>query len=174
MERRDFIGNIGFAITGILAGSQAYGGSRNKSIKPTMEANTQVINKFMMLSINVSDMPKAKSFYVDKLGLKITTEYRIDNDNWWVSLTFPDGGATFTLARASQYPEKPKSGTLALYFETSDVDTAHKELIDKGIIVNDIQNDLFGPGSGVKFFNFEDPDGNLVHIVQVHKSRAPF
>ena len=135
---------------------------------------TQLVNKFMMLSINVSEMPKAKSFYADKLGLKITTDYRIDDDNWWVSLTFPGGGATMTLARASSHPGNIKPGTLSLYFETSDVVAAHKEISSKGVPVNEIQDDLFGPGSGVKFFNLKDPDGNLVHLVQVHESRAPF
>lgn len=135
---------------------------------------TQVVNKFMMLSINVSDMPKAKSFYADKLGLRVNTDYRMDDNNWWVSLTFPEGGAAITLARAGAYPESIKPGTLSLYFETSDVIAAHKELSGKGVATNQIQNDLFGPGSGVKFFNFKDPDGNLVHLVQEHISRAPF
>lgn len=36
----------------------------------------QVVNKLMMLAVVVSDMPKAKAFYADKLGLKVTTDYR--------------------------------------------------------------------------------------------------
>jgi len=135
---------------------------------------TQVVNKFMMLSINVSNMLKAKSFYADKLGLKIITDYRMDDDNWWVSLSFPGGGATLTLARTGVYPENIKPGTMSLYFETPDVVSAHKEISGEGVLVNDIQDDLFGPGSGVKFFNFKDPDGNLVHLVQMHDPRAPF
>jgi catechol 2,3-dioxygenase-like lactoylglutathione lyase family enzyme len=134
----------------------------------------QIVNKFMMLTVNVSDMPKAKAFYADKLGLKITTDYRIDDNNWWVSLAFPGGGATITLARASTYPENIKPGTMALYFATSDVVAAYNELSSGGVQVNEIRDDLFGPGSGVKFFNLEDPDGNLVHVVQEHDSRTPF
>jgi catechol 2,3-dioxygenase-like lactoylglutathione lyase family enzyme len=128
----------------------------------------------MMLSLNVSDMLRSKAFYADKLGLKIRTDYRIDDNNWWVSLTTPEGGATITLARAGAYPETIKPGTIALYFETSDVVASHKGLKGEGVQVNDIQNDLFGPGSGVKFFNLKDPDGNLVHLVQAHESRVPF
>jgi catechol 2,3-dioxygenase-like lactoylglutathione lyase family enzyme len=135
---------------------------------------TQVVNKFMMLTMNVSDMPKAKAFYADKIGLKVTTDYRIDDNNWWVSLTAPEGGASITLARSTVYPENTKPDTLALYFATSDVVAAHKKLSNEGIQVNDIQDDLFGPGSGVKFFNLKDPDGNLVHLVQAHESRVPF
>ena len=59
-----------------------------------------------------------------------------------------------------------KPGTMVLYFATSDVAAAHKELSDKGVKVNEVKDDLFGPGSGVKWFNLEDPDGNQVHLGQ--------
>ena len=133
----------------------------------------QVVNKLMMLAMNVSDMPKAKAFYVDKLGLKVATDYRKDDDNWWVSLTLPEGGASITLARTTGF-ENIKPGTMALYFETSDVAAAHKDLSSRGVKVNEVKDDLFGPGSGVKWFNLEDPDGNQVLVIQAHKSRAPF
>jgi catechol 2,3-dioxygenase-like lactoylglutathione lyase family enzyme len=133
----------------------------------------QLVNKLMMLSMNVSDMPKAKAFYADKLGLKVTTDYRKDDDNWWVSLALPKGGATITLSRATGF-ENMKPGTMTLYFETSDIVAAHKELSSKGVKVSEVQDDLFGTGSGVKWFNLEDPDGNQVILAQAHKSRAPF
>ena len=133
----------------------------------------QVINKLMMVGMNVGDMPKAKTFYADKLGLKVTTDYRKDDDNWWVTLASPEGGASITLARATGY-ENMKPGTMTLYFETSDIDAANKELSSKGVKVNEVQDDLFGPSSGVRWFNLEDPDGNQVILAQAHKSRAPF
>lgn len=130
-------------------------------------------NKIMMCAVNVSDMAKSKEFYAEKLGLTISTEYRQDDDNWWVTLALPEGGATLTLSRASVSPESIKSGTLAVYLETSDVEAAHKELAGK-VKAEDVQNDLFGPGSGVKWFNVEDPDGTRVFLVQKHEARAPF
>ncbi len=123
----------------------------------------QVIDKFMMLSMAVSDMPRAKAFYADKLGLKVTTDYRQDDDNWWVSLNLPEGGASMTLTTAH---ENMKPGTMKIYFATSDVAATHKELSEKGVRPNQVQDDLFGPGSGVKWFNLEDPDGNQVLLVQ--------
>src|SRR5262245_9443523 len=128
----------------------------------------QPFNKLMMLSMNVGEMPKAKAFYADKLGFKVATEYRQDNDNWWVSLALPEGGATITLSRATGF-ENIKPGTLTLYFETSDVAAAHQELSSRSVQVNQIQDDLFGPGSGVKWFDVEDPDGNRVFLAQAHK-----
>lgn len=123
----------------------------------------QIVNKLMMLAIAVSDMPKAKAFYVDKLGLKATTDYRQDDDHWWVSLTLPEGGVTITL---TTFHENAKPGAMTLWFATSDITATHKELSGKGVKVSEIGDDLHGPGSGVKWFNFKDPDGNLIHLEQ--------
>ena len=121
------------------------------------------VNKLMMLAIDVSDMPRAKSFYEDKLGLKVTTDYRQDDQRWWVSLTFPEGGVTITL---TTFHKNGKTGTMTLWCATSDLSAAHKALSDKGVEVSEVNDDLHGPGSGVKWFNFKDPDCNLLHLVE--------
>jgi catechol 2,3-dioxygenase-like lactoylglutathione lyase family enzyme len=124
----------------------------------------QVVDKFMMFQVAVKDMPKAKAFYADKLGLKVESDYRRDDDNWWVSLSVPEGGVTITL---STHHAHMKPGTLTLYFATSDITVAHKALSEKGVKISEVKDDLHGPGSGVKWFYFKDPDGNLIHIEQV-------
>ncbi|EDK72414.1 Glyoxalase/bleomycin resistance protein/dioxygenase [candidate division TM7 genomosp. GTL1] len=124
----------------------------------------QVVDKLMMFHMAVSDMPKAKEFYADNLGLKVAQDYRQDDNNWWVSLTLPGGGASINLTTAH---ENMKPGTMKLYFVTSDVVAANKELSAKGLEVNEVKDDLYGPGSGVKWFNLEDSDGNQVFLVQV-------
>lgn len=134
----------------------------------------QTANKLMMVSMNVANMEKSKSFYATQLGFKVSTEYRQDDDNWWVTLSLPEGGATLTLSRASVAPENLKPDTLSIYFETSDVEATHKELQGKELKLGEVQDDLFGPGSGVKWFNVKDPDGNAVFFVQKHDARAPF
>jgi len=117
----------------------------------------------MMFSIAVTDMPKAKAFYADKLGLKVTTDSRRDDHNWWVGLALPEGGPSVILTTAH---ENMKPGTMKVYFATADVAGAHQELSVNGAKVNEVKNDLFGPGSGVKWFSVEDPDGNQVLLVQ--------
>ena len=129
--------------------------------------SVKVANKLTMVSVVVSDMKKAKEFYAEKLGLEVATDYRQNDDNWWVTLTFPGGGASITLARSSTTDnEPPKPDSVSFYFSTSDIAAAHKELNEKGVKPSEIQNDLYGPGSGVKFFQLKDPDGNQVTFAQ--------
>ena len=123
----------------------------------------QVVDKLVRFKMAVNDMDKAKAFYADKLGLKVESDYRRDDHNWWVSLTITEGGGSIVLTTAH---ENMKPGTMSLYFASSDIATAHKELSAKGAKVNEVKNDLYGPGSGVKWFSLEDPDGNSVHLVQ--------
>jgi catechol 2,3-dioxygenase-like lactoylglutathione lyase family enzyme len=127
----------------------------------------QAVNNLIMVSVVVGDMKKAKEFYAEKLGLKVATDYRQNDDNWWVTVTLPGGGASITLARSSTTSnEPPKPGTLGLYLSTSDIAAAHKELNEKKVKTGEIRDNLYGPGSGVKFIQFQDPDGNSVTFAQ--------
>ena len=127
----------------------------------------QVVNKLTMVSVVVSDMKKAKEFYAEKLGLEVATDYRQNDDNWWVTLTFPGGGVSITLARSSTtHNESAKPDTIGFYLSTSDIAAAHKELNERGVKPGEIRDNLYGPGSGVKFFQLKDPDGNQVTFAQ--------
>lgn len=122
-----------------------------------------IVNRIMWFSMAVSDMPKAKEFYADKLGLKVASDFRRDDKNWWVSVTLPEGGASITLTTSH---ENMKPGTMKLYLAAPDLAAAHKELGAKSAPVSDVKDDLYGPGSGVKWFQVADPDGNRILVVQ--------
>ena len=128
----------------------------------------EIVNKLKMFSITVSDVEKAKAFYADKLGMKITQDYREDDDNWWVRMEFPGGGADITVSKAANYgaSEALKAGMVGMYFETLDVEAAHKKLGEKEVKVGEIHDDLFGPGSNARFFTIQDPDGNSINVFQ--------
>ena len=124
----------------------------------------ETFDKLVMLSMAVSDMVSAKDFYADKLGFRITSDYRQDDNNWWVSLGLPGGGTSITLTTTH---ENMKPGTMKLYLSTPDIQVSYKQLTAKGLrLTGKINDDLYGPGSGVKWFNLNDPDGNQWIIMQ--------
>jgi catechol 2,3-dioxygenase-like lactoylglutathione lyase family enzyme len=139
----------------------------NKMRKIIDSESVTVVNQLTMVSVVVSDMKKAKEFYAEKLGLKVATDYRRNDDNWWVTLILPGSGASITLARSSTTSnEPPKPGTVGFYLSSSNIAAAHKELNEKDVKTSEIRDDLYGPGSGVKFFQLNDPDGNQVTFAQ--------
>lgn len=140
--------------------------------KEPVSRSVTIANQLTMVSVVVSDMNKAKAFYAQVLGFEVATDYRLNDDNWWVTLTFPGGGPSITLARSSTTDNQPpKPGAVGLYFSTPDIATAHQALQEKGLQTGQVRDDLYGPGSGVKFIQFQDPDGNQVTIAQENVER---
>jgi predicted enzyme related to lactoylglutathione lyase len=164
MNRREFHQTL-TAVLPAAGLAQAQQSQAQHSETPITKERTNMpaVNKVMWFSMAVSDMPKAKAFYSETLGLKVASDFRKDDGHWWVSLTLPEGGASITLTTSH---ENMKAGTMKLYFATSDVAAAHHELRAKGAKINEVKDDLYGPGSGVKWFNLADPDGNQVLVVQ--------
>lgn len=118
--------------------------------------------KILMVMMAVTEMAKAKEFYAEKFGWTVAKDVG-QGDRHWVTLELPGGGPSLVL---STMHGKMQPGTMTLYLATSDVAAAHNTLSDKGVKVNDVQDDLYGPGSGVKWFDFEDPDGNRWLMIQ--------
>jgi uncharacterized glyoxalase superfamily protein PhnB len=124
----------------------------------------KIIDKLTMLYMAVNDMDQAKEFYVNKLGFKVTTDYRQDDKHWWVTLELPGGGTSITIS-TDHGPMKP--GTMRLYVSSPDVQAAYTQLNEKDAqSTSKILDDLYGPGSGVKWFSIKDPDGNVWMIAQ--------
>ena len=118
--------------------------------------------KLLMVMMAVTDMAKAKAFYAEQLGFQVTTDFG-QGDQHWVTLEPPGGGPTLTL---STMHGNMKPGTMRLYLSTSDIEAAHNELKAKGVKVNDVKDDLYGPGSAVKWFDLRDLDGNVWQVAQ--------
>jgi len=116
-----------------------------------------IVGKVFMFIMAAGDMNKLKEFCVDKLGLKITRDYRIDDAHWWVAVQPPEGG---TIISITTHVENMKPGTMRLYLSTPDIKAAHDELARKGAKPTEVSSDLYGPGSGAKWFNVTDPEGN--------------
>src|SRR5438874_12217468 len=107
-------------------------------------------------------MAKAKATYAAQMPYQLTTAYA-QADQHSVTLEPPRGGASLTL---STMHGNMRPGTMRLYLATSNIEVAYNDLKAKGVKVNEVKDDLYGPGSGVKWFDLRDPDGNLWQMVQ--------
>ena len=124
----------------------------------------KTFEKLIQLMMGVTDMEKSKTFYADVMGFAVTTDYG-QGDKHWVNLSFPDGGVTLTLT--TYLGEHLQPGTMSLYVVTPDIQQAYDELTAKGVEpASEISDDLYGPGSAVKWFRVTDPDGNTLTIAQ--------
>jgi catechol 2,3-dioxygenase-like lactoylglutathione lyase family enzyme len=122
------------------------------------------IGGLIQLMMGVTDMEASKSFYADVMGFAVTQDYG-KGDAHWVNVSFPEGGVTLTLT--TYLGDHLQPGTMSLYVATPDIQQAYDELTAKGVEPTDeISDDLFGPGSGVKWFRCADPDGNVLTFAQ--------
>jgi catechol 2,3-dioxygenase-like lactoylglutathione lyase family enzyme len=122
------------------------------------------IGRLIQLMMGVKNMEESRRFYAEVLGFDVTLDYG-KGDAHWVNVSFPEGDLSLTLTTYLDKHLQP--GTMSLYLATSDIQRAFDELTAKGVEPTDpISDDLFGPGSGVKWFRFTDPDGNVLTIAQ--------
>jgi catechol 2,3-dioxygenase-like lactoylglutathione lyase family enzyme len=131
--------------------------------------------KFEVVVIPVSDVDRAKEFY-RKLGWRLDADFRFDNGFRVVQFTPPGSGCSVQFG-TNITPAGPGSAQ-GLYLVVSDIETARKELVARGIEVSDVfhagtpgaqfQIDGSGRISGPapehatysSFATFRDPDGN--------------
>lgn len=122
-----------------------------------------IVDTLLVFNVGVNDMDKSKAFYVDQLGLKVKTDIG-QGKMHWITLDLPGGGASLALTTAFG---NFKPGTMSIQFTTSDIQAAYKQMNAKGIKpTGPIMDDFHGSGSGVKGFQINDPDGNILSIVQ--------
>jgi glyoxylase I family protein len=115
-----------------------------------------------------SDYARSKRFYVDTLGLRIVSEhYRVERNSFKLDLALQDGGQIelFSFPNAPMRPSYPEAqGLRHLAFAVSDIDESRRELIGKGVQVEDIRIDEF---TGKRYVFFADPDGLPLELYEI-------
>ena len=117
------------------------------------------------IAIIVSDIEKAREFYVEKLGFEAVREnYRKERDDWKLALRV--GEHTELEIFAEKNPPKrvnrPEAcGLRHLAFRVESVEEAVKELDEMGIECEPIRTDSY---TGEKMTFFFDPDGLPLEI----------
>jgi catechol 2,3-dioxygenase-like lactoylglutathione lyase family enzyme len=106
-----------------------------------------------LIQVPVTDIDRAKAFYVDKLGFSDDADHQVTDQLRFVQLTPP--GSACSIALTSGAHNMAPGSIEGLQMVVDDADTSRQELADRGVEVSDVQ--VFPWGSFV-FFN--DPDGN--------------
>jgi len=134
-------------------------------------SQTVTVDKFLMMSMAVSNMDAAREFYATVLGLKVTQDYNRGGQRW-LSLSLPGGGASLSLLQAAS-TENLKVGTQKLYFTTPDAESLWKAIKARGVTpTHELTKETWEGSPWAAWFSLADPDGNQVMIVQL-KTAAP-
>ena len=123
-----------------------------------------MLKRIHHVAIIVSDDPKSRAFYVDKLGFEVVREnYRPARRDYKLDLRL--GDAELEIFGIPQSPERPSypeaRGLRHLAFQVDDVDLAVEWLKARGIECEDVRLDEF---TGKRMTFFKDPDGLPLEI----------
>jgi catechol 2,3-dioxygenase-like lactoylglutathione lyase family enzyme len=143
--------------------------------------------KLEVVILPVSDVDRAKAFYVEQLGWRLDADFAINDDYWVVQVTPPGSECSIIFGRGLTEQE---AGTLhGLQLTVTDIVKAKEELTARGVEVSGPFRDETGvfhhaggshrlPGlhperaSYGTFAAFADPDGNNWFLQEVTQ-RAP-
>ncbi len=112
--------------------------------------------KLELVPIPVSDIDRAKAFYVDQLGFTEDLDVRPADSIRVVQLTPPGSACSIVLGAGLQMIAMEPGSIRGLHLVVRDIDQARQALIGKGVDVDEIDDQ----GRGVKYASFTDPEGN--------------
>jgi predicted enzyme related to lactoylglutathione lyase len=118
----------------------------------------EIVDKITMVHLVVRDMDAAKAFYTDVLGFEATGDTKWDGRSVFV---VPPGDGTYVALNTMSDEIKPGIGKM--FLSTPDVEAAYKEIKAKGVKPN---SEIMPYPPGGRFFSVNDPDGNLLFILQ--------
>ena len=109
--------------------------------------------KLELVAVPVSDVDRAKDFYVNKVGFNADHDHQVSDELRFVQLTPP--GSACSIALGTGIVEMPPGAVKGLQLVVPDADAARAELLERGVEVGEVQEFPWG-----RFVFFEDPDGN--------------
>jgi catechol 2,3-dioxygenase-like lactoylglutathione lyase family enzyme len=115
--------------------------------------------KLELVTIPVTDVDRAKAFYVEQAGFTADHDHAVHEGLRFVQLTPP--GSACSIAIGDGLTESAP-GSASAQLVVSDVHAAREALVGRGLDVGDVQT--FDWGS---FVFFADPDGNRWAVQQL-------
>lgn len=110
--------------------------------------------KLELVNVPVTDVDRAKEFYVDKVGFILDHDHQVNDEMRFVQLTPPGSGCSISMGTGLGTDAAPGS-VQGLQLVVDDIQAAHDHLAGRGVEVSDVQSFPWGD-----FVFFSDPDGN--------------
>lgn len=106
-----------------------------------------------LVQVPVSDVDRAKAFYVDRVGFLADHDHQVSEDLRFVQLTPP--GSACSIALTTGAHQMAPGSVAGLQLVVADADAARAELLERGVEASEVQEFPWG-----RFVFFADPDGN--------------
>ena len=116
--------------------------------------------KLELVAVPVSDVDRAKAFYVDQVGFVADNDTTVNEDIRFVQLTPP--GSACSIAFGRGIVDSVPGSLKGLQIVVADAAAARDELAGRGVEVSDVQDFPWG-----RFVYFSDPDGNAWSVQQL-------
>jgi predicted enzyme related to lactoylglutathione lyase len=114
-----------------------------------------------LVQVPVSDVDRAKEFYVERAGFEADHDHRVSDEVRFVQLT-PPGSACSIAIGTGLGPGMEPGSVRGLQLVVEDADAAREELAARGVEVSEVQDFPWG-----SFVFFNDPDGNAWAVQQL-------
>jgi catechol 2,3-dioxygenase-like lactoylglutathione lyase family enzyme len=117
--------------------------------------------KIELVAIPVTDVDRAKAFYVDQVGFHADYDHRVHEGLRFVQLTPPGSACSIVLGTGVTDDMAPGSQK-GVQVVVADVAAARGQLVARGVDASEVDVQPWG-----SFVRFSDPDGNTWALQQL-------
>ena len=116
--------------------------------------------KIELVYVPVTDVDRAKKFYVEQVGFNADFDQRVNADLRFVQLTPP--GSACSIAIGTGLTDMQPGWQRGLQMVIDDADAARAQLVAAGVQATEVDEQGWG-----RFVYFSDPDGNTWSLQQL-------
>lgn len=111
--------------------------------------------KLELVPIPVSDVDRAKDFYVEKVGFNLDHDHTFGESLRVVQLTPPGSACSIVIGQGIGV-DTPPGSVQGVHLVVPDIHTMRAELLERGVEAGEVKDF----GGGISYVFFSDPDGN--------------
>lgn len=116
--------------------------------------------KLELVSVPVTDVDRAKAFYLEQVGFHADHDHQVHDALRFVQLTPP--GSACSVVLGTGITQMAPGSQQGLQVVVEDVEQARRELIARGVEPSEVDVQPWG-----SFVTFADPDGNTWSLQQL-------